>query len=278
MTSTLKLLTQSDKPMFMSMDNGIKDDYIARIFDRLVTSDSHTLYGLFYQGKLVSTAGYSLFAEGTYAMLGRFRSDRKYRGRGFVTEILHHVVAELENDPAIRWIGANTETKNLRARRVLEKIGMTPSDPLRYNVVPRAELEKLPEAAHAWTEISPDSEKMRWIRTLHPSGRLFPFECYYPFPLSGNLLREFPLQKARMFLSPDERRYLLMREDIKGETYTNVIYPFADAGSDRDVLNLVKKEIQNNPGHYGAWFNQHYSDTLLPFSVDSRGEWVLYEK
>ncbi|SDJ61894.1 GNAT family N-acetyltransferase [Salimicrobium halophilum] len=275
MNVTMKQLTEQDKPSFASMSTGIEDDYIARIFERLVTSDVHTLYGMFQQGQLVSTAGYSLFAEGTYAMLGRLRSDLNHRGKGYSTELLHHIIHELRKRGDIEWIGANTETTNPQGRRVLEKLGMTPYGPLTYTVVPRSEFEKLPSSEHEWIEVQSTSEKEEIIKTLHPD-RLFPYECYYPFPLSDALLREFRTDEARLFLHPDEQRYVLLKEDFKGYEYTNVIYPFSDAATERGLHQIVKAYLDDHPDHYGAWFNQTTTDAPLPFKKEARGEWLLY--
>ncbi|SIS43433.1 GNAT family N-acetyltransferase [Salimicrobium flavidum] len=275
MNATLKRLTENDKPLFLSMQTGIEDDYIARIFDRLVSSDSHVLYGLFHQGTLVSTAGYSLFAEGTYAMLGRFRSDENHRGKGFVTEILQHIIAELQTNPDIKWIGANTETTNTQAKRVLEKLGMTPYPPLTYTVVPREEFQKHSEQKHDWTEVTSPEEKIRLVKSLHP-GRLFAYECYYPFPLSSELLREFFQKQTRLFIDPSGSRYVVFTEDIKGQTYTNVIYPWTDAASSPRLHQVIREVLQDHEHHYGAWFNQQHTDPPLPFQTESRGEWVLY--
>ncbi|WP_347862444.1 GNAT family N-acetyltransferase [Salimicrobium sp. PL1-032A] len=114
MDITMKQLTERDKSFFTSMSTGIEDDYIARIFERLVTSESHTLYGMFRGGQLVSTAGYSLFAEGTCAMLGRLRSDINHRGKGYSTELLHHIITELKHRRRVEWIGPTLKRPTLR--------------------------------------------------------------------------------------------------------------------------------------------------------------------
>ncbi|MFC7321988.1 hypothetical protein [Halobacillus campisalis] len=53
----VRKLTLNDLPALTQMDTGIEDDYVIRIFDRLVASPSQELYGLFQEDQLLSLAG-----------------------------------------------------------------------------------------------------------------------------------------------------------------------------------------------------------------------------
>src|SRR5690625_4637027 len=124
MSKVIRKLTLADYPQVEAMQTGIEDDYILPIFDELI-EQPHAIFGLFLNEQLVSFAGYSIFAK-QYAMLGRLRSDMRFRGRGYATEVMSHALEQAKKLKGIKWIGANTQEDNLAARRVLEKVGLSP--------------------------------------------------------------------------------------------------------------------------------------------------------
>ncbi|UOR11750.1 GNAT family N-acetyltransferase [Halobacillus amylolyticus] len=128
----VKKLTLEDLTALEQMNTGIDDDYIIRIYDRLIASNTQELFGLFQDKKLVSIGGYSLFGNKKFAMIGRLRSDRRYQSRGYSTELLIQVMEELHSSSHVKWIGANTHVHNLPTRRVLEKIGLESGPTIHY--------------------------------------------------------------------------------------------------------------------------------------------------
>lgn len=119
MNETIRQLTDDDLQALQDMDTGIDDDYVIRVFDRISTGNNR-LFGLFHDGRLASIGGYTIFA-GSYAMLGRMRSDVRFRGQSLSSRLMAHVRDAALDHPGIRFVGANTQEFNLPARRVLEK-------------------------------------------------------------------------------------------------------------------------------------------------------------
>lgn len=92
MNKTIRELAAEDFPLLQAMDTGIEDDYIKLFFDRFSTG-TNRLYGLFVGDHLASIGGHSVFAS-RYAMLGRMRSDRRFRGKALSTELMSYIERE----------------------------------------------------------------------------------------------------------------------------------------------------------------------------------------
>ena len=76
MKITIRQLQQDDLNHVKSMETGIVDDYLIRVYHR-VSKDASRLYGLFVDNHLASIGGYTIFEE-HYIMLGRMRSDLRF--------------------------------------------------------------------------------------------------------------------------------------------------------------------------------------------------------
>src|SRR5699024_11097771 len=118
------MLHMEDIPLLQNMETGIENDYILRIAGNLMEGNNR-LFGLFANKQLVSFGGYSLFAN-HYAMLGRLRSDRRFKKNGYATQLMRYMRDAAFRLPQVEWVGANTQEDNLSARRVMEKIGSQP--------------------------------------------------------------------------------------------------------------------------------------------------------
>lgn len=77
MEKLIRALTKEDLPSLQAMETGIEDDYVIRVFERISTGNNK-LFGLFSNDQLVSVGGLTVFAK-QYAMLGRMRSDLRFR-------------------------------------------------------------------------------------------------------------------------------------------------------------------------------------------------------
>lgn len=283
MSIKVRKLNINDYAQVLSMDTGIEDDYILSIYDRLIDSPENALYGMFINDKLVSFAGYTIYAN-TYAMLGRLRSDLNYRGRGFATELMSFVLEESLKLNHISWVGANTQENNLATRRVLEKIGLKPFPKL-YGVIAE-EVSSLEAGENSWTLIHNIQRKKEWINKMHVNkNNIFPYECYYPFPASKELFPNAVLSQWSFYENKEKTRFIIMKPHELGDLFLHTVYPWND--------------LMNQPGLWETIANEFHtlkrtteSDTYIwmdlspeavqsfpkehPFKLDS--PWILHGK
>lgn len=223
---TIKTLKLEDYPYLEAMQTGIEDDYVKRIFERLVTTDNNRLFGLFLGEQLASVCGYTIFA-GSYAMIGRIRSDIRFRGMDLATKLTAHVLDAAFQLPHIQWVGANTQEENTPARRVLEKLGLHEHSPLfgaTAQKVPTCELD-----APIWDEIKDIEQKRQWLDRLYiEPGAVFPYECYYLFPASEALFADGIYTEWQFFENHARNRVLILKKDFKKHSYLHAIYPWND--------------------------------------------------
>ena len=225
MDKLIRLLTIDDLSYLEAMETGIKDDYVIRIFEKLVTGDNR-LYGLFWGDKLVSIGGYTIF-EKRYAMIGRMRSDQHYRGNSLSSQLMVQVIEDVFKLPDIQWVGANTQEENLPAQRVLQKLGL-----IEYSTLQEAttkDVSSLEKGACAWQEVYDLERKKKWINQLYvKTGAIFPYECYYAFPASEELFPEEKLMKWSFYENETATRVLITKSDLKDHYYLHTVYPWND--------------------------------------------------
>lgn len=225
MEKQIRQLTLEDLPHVEAMDTGIADDYVKRVFPR-ISSGNNRLYGLFLDGQLVSVGGYSIFAE-SYAMLGRMRSDQRFRGRDLSTQLMVRIIEEVFGLPDIQWVGANTQEENVPARRVLEKLGLVQHAALVGAIT--QDVSILESGGPCWKEIRNPARKKQWVEELYVKSRaIFPYECYYPFPASSNLFSDDKLAEWTFFENSTQNRVLITKKDVKKHTYLHTVYPWSD--------------------------------------------------
>ncbi|SEQ27368.1 GNAT family N-acetyltransferase [Piscibacillus halophilus] len=226
-TIQIRALTLDDLDTYKQMHTGIEDDYIIRIFDRLTTNDEHKVFGLFVDGQLVSIAGYTIFAD-EYAMLGRLRSDLRYTGKGYATQIMQYVVSQLKKLPEIKWIGANTQLHNYSALRVLEKCELPQIKTFHASTLVKPESLSYAKGP-IWTPITSLEEKREWISTIeNKPDIIFPYQAYYPFPASPKLFKDDEIKDWYFFKNPIGDRVLIIYHDQKKYDYAHVVYLWDD--------------------------------------------------
>ncbi|ANU16482.1 GNAT family N-acetyltransferase [Planococcus maritimus] len=280
MNETIRQLTSDDLQALQDMDTGIDDDYVIRVFDRISTG-ANRLFGLFYDGQLASIGGYTVFA-GSYAMLGRMRSDMRFRGLNLSSRLMAHVRDAALTHPGIRFVGANTQESNLPAQRVLEKIGLSRQAELFSAIAPNVEM--LESGAAPWRKIDNDDEKMRWLESVYiHSERVFPFECYYPFPARPELFSGQPLTEWEFYENPSRDRVVITKHDVKKYDYLHTLYPYEDFFDQPGLWETLRTPLENIRLHSeeGAFVWMDLTRTqvdLLPegHPFDLPSPWFLY--
>ncbi|WP_411953797.1 GNAT family N-acetyltransferase [Alkalibacillus sp. S2W] len=258
-TMQIRQLTIDDESLVANMQTGIEDDYVVRVFERLVTHDNQRLYGLFSEGELASIAGYTVY-QGQYGMLGRLRSDQRFLGNGHATSIIQYVINELEQLDHIKWIGANTQLNNFAAKRVLEKLNLPQLEMLYPAVLTQP--EQMPEAnGDTWKELTTLEEKRRWIDPIKQDDSvIFPLESYYPFPASPALLTDDLLENWTFFENDAQDRFVIVKHDQKKNQYAHVVYLWDDLFEQSGLMKTLYDTLNA--------FKQQYGDDLnLRFDI-----------
>ncbi|WP_423188755.1 GNAT family N-acetyltransferase [Alkalibacterium sp. f15] len=282
MTEHIRQLTAADLIYYEKMQTGLDDDYMLPIFDR-ITSGANYLYGLFESDKLLALSGFTLFKD-YYAMLGRLRTDQRFRKSGYGTKIVEYSLNQALAHPDVKWIGANTEQHNQAAQSLLKKVGLPPVK-LLYAAQTTTLEALVTNAASLWKEETNKSTKMNWIRQtyLHPlfDKKVFPLEAYYPFPVSEEMFED-SIDQWHFFENEDKTRCVIMWEEFKGVNYLHVVYPWHDFMNQPGLFNTVQQELSNaqkKDSQTKTWWDFSETDVALlpnnhPFKLDS--PWILH--
>ncbi|WP_033541369.1 GNAT family N-acetyltransferase [Planococcus sp. CAU13] len=282
MEKLIRTLTIDDLPKLKAMETGIEDDYVIRVFDRISTGNNK-LFGLFNDEQLVSVGGLTIFAK-QYAMLGRMRSDLRFRGNDLSTTLMKAVLEEAFKIPEISWVGANTQEENIPAQRVLKKIGLAEHH-VSYGATAR-NLSGLENGQPVWRRIDNIPEKRQWLRRLFvESSAVFPYECYYPFPASEEMFEDSQIAAWNFFENASGDRVLITKKDVKKYYFLQAIYPFDDLMVQNalwDTISFAHKELaQKLPGGARIWMDLTKQQAAQlpdnhPFSLPS--PWILFGK
>lgn len=282
MTMHIRPLETDDYKHVQSMETGIEDDYIPPIFLDLLTPP-HALFGLFVQDQLACFAGYTVFSE-VYVMLGRLRSDRRMRGRGYATKLMHFVVKQALNHKRTHWIGANTEVDNVAAQRVLENIHLKPYPTL--TIAKTKHFSSLPNNGNRWQPIKCLKQKKAWLhQTYHRERKLFPFQPYYPFPASIRLFQDEIINQWNFYENNDKTRFFILKKHQIGESYVQLVYPFLDLFQQDGLWRTIQKQLtafqkeENDPLFLWVDLTEDQRKELPashPFELST--PWVLYGK
>ncbi|MBT2583422.1 GNAT family N-acetyltransferase [Planococcus sp. ISL-109] len=280
MKEAIRPLTGEDFQALQEMQTGIDDDYVIRVFDH-ISNGHNRLFGLFQDGHLASIGGYTIFA-GSYVMLGRMRSDLRFRGLNLSTRLMAHVRNAALEHKGICFVGANTEESNIPAQRVLENIGLAKQSVL--VAATAADVRGLESGAIPWRKVESLEEKMRWLQAVYiRPGRIFPFECYYPFPATADLFSKNQLTHWDFFENPAQDRVVIAKHDVKKYDYLHTLYPWNDLLEQpglwetlRAPLEAIRKDSQE-----GAfiWIDlTHEQVHKLPdgHPFDLSSPWFLY--
>ncbi|WP_181186004.1 GNAT family N-acetyltransferase [Alkalicoccus urumqiensis] len=276
----IRRLTQEDYDLYCGMELGAGRDYIRDVYHRLVESPGR-MYGWFEEGHLAATAGWSLTAD-TFAMLGRLRTDVRFRGRGIAGKLMEEVRALAGQETGAHWIGGFTEIENKPARRVLEQAGLIGGP--EFHIWKRQTLPEVPAEAVPWKEVHDSDEKRRWLEKMYET-RHMPVECYYPFPPEKPLFRSVNTNEWHIVVHPDGKRAAAAVHDQKGNDYLHVLYPWTDADRQPGLwkaLTPVKEALDARLETETIVWIDEYGDQPWVASSTQRWEldssWILYER
>ncbi|GAB3793408.1 GNAT family N-acetyltransferase [Virgibacillus kimchii] len=242
MNQVIRQLYEQDLPIVEGMQTGIEDDYVIRIFERLA-SPPNRLFGLFVDNQLVSMAGYTIYAK-HYAMVGRLRSDIRFKGNGYSTKLTSHVFKEASKEKNIVWVGANTQEHNIPAQRVLEKNRLDQHIYLHGAVTEDTSI--METGAEPWQRITSLERKKKWLEeTYIKSGQPFPFECYYPFPGSRYLFHDKDIAQWNFYENEDRSRFLITKTDQKKHHYLHAVYPWDDITSQKGLWETISRDYRD---------------------------------
>lgn len=266
------------------MDTQLKDDYMLRVFDRL-TSDGNALFGLFQEETLIAVAGYTLFA-GEFAMMGRLRSDSRYRKNGYGTLITDYIYKQVKNNPGIKWIGANTEQHNKPAQKVLKNLAVPHITTLYAAQTDDISGFTAQKERGNWQRVDSVSKKRKWLEKTYLNPQfdkaVFPLEAYYPLPACASLFTDDRLDGWICYENLDSSRAVFMWEEEKGKTYLHVVYPWSDVMTQPGLLSVIEEEFINSKQNSEVstiWIDLTEEEVaLLPDShpFDLPSPWMLH--
>ncbi|MFC2949797.1 GNAT family N-acetyltransferase [Virgibacillus sediminis] len=281
MEPLIRLLTEEDYPLVKGMVTGLEDDYVVRIFDKL-SRDQNRMFGLFMEGRLVSLSGYSIYAN-RYAMLGRLRSHTAYKGYGYSTQLMKHMLDEVFKQEEIQWVGANTQEHNFPAQRVIEKVGLTPQIALHGAVTDH--VNTLHGGNTPWGKVDSLDRKKDWIeKAFIQPERIFPYECYYPFPSSFDLFPDGLLKQWNFYENEEGTRMLITKYDQKKNHYLHTVYPWSDFMKQPglwETISLDFNQLKEQTGGESTyiWMDMTKQEaSTLPddHSFNLPSPWILY--
>lgn len=282
MSEQIRRLTAEDVTYYQKMETGIDDDYMLWAFHRIIDGANY-LFGLFVSDELVALSGFTTFKD-HYAMLGRLRTDQRYRKNGYGTKIVQYSLEQALLHPDVKWIGANTEQHNQASQAVLKKVGLPPVK-LLYAAQAESLKSLIQENASQWKELTDESKKNEWIRKtyLDPSfdKKVFPLEAYYPFPVSEEMF-EGSLSDWHFYENEDKTRYVILWEEYKGSNYLHVVYPWHDFMEQPGLFKTIQEKLevaQENDSETTIWWDLSEADAALlpathPFDLPS--PWILH--
>lgn len=242
----IRRLSLTDNEAVQNMDTAIENDYVKRIFSTLVESD--LLYGAFEGKHLVALAGSTLFAR-HYAVLGRLRTDQRYRGKGFSTQLLQVMLQEIDQLPEVHWIGLATQEDNIAVQKISRRIGLEQLSTFHSCILNEEGMHALKkEKDHGtenWIEVSCSKDKRDLIRlSISEQNELniFPYSCYYPLPYHENLLDDQYLEKCQLWKK--EKRFVCLMADEKGDSYFQMKYFWNDSFEQEGLWAKVIDEAE----------------------------------
>ncbi|KGX92872.1 GCN5 family acetyltransferase [Pontibacillus halophilus JSM 076056 = DSM 19796] len=275
----MRKLTNDDYDSLLHMDTGIQDDYVVRIFPQLVSSNTQALYGLFEGDVMKTVAGYTIFAD-HFAMLGRLRSDRRFYSKGYATELLSYIIQDLRKLDNVQWIGAHTQIENKPARRVLDKLSISPVESTYHAAIDDWQHLGEIDPGTRWEEVTQLHEKKAWIQKLsETSFRIYPYEMYYPFPYVEQLLSDAYIESSAFYVNDDGTRYVMMKEDVKRVRRTHVKYLWDDLHEQRGLWRTIAYEAAKHPNNEAPWIDvlpTVYEALQDEHGMDFSEEWILY--
>lgn len=254
----IRQLTSDDYESFKEMDTGIEDDYVLRIFPHSVHQEA--TFGIFHYDRLVSIAAYTVFA-GQYAILGRVRTDRRYRQNGLSSILLSDLCRKIDHSEKISWVGLATELNNLAMQSISKNLGFSRLSVFTSYIINEDVGALHDRAIKEWYEIDGVAEKRSLLKKVRPDEnplRIFPYECYYPLPFEETLWSDAYLNKCRFLVRED--RFIILMKDTKGSSYLHAKYLFEDLFLEPGLFALLLQESKNQG--LRLWVDLPYSNGL----------------
>ncbi|KGX84424.1 GNAT family N-acetyltransferase [Pontibacillus litoralis] len=271
----VRKLRMDDLKVLKQMETNIDDDYVIRIFPELISRENNTVFGLFNGDQMLAIAGYTTFHH-RYAMLGRLRSDVRYRGNGHATYLLNEIIRYIQHNTKLEWVGAYTQRTNSAARQVIQKLDLKHMTTIQHVKLPLHHLQKDGEV---WEKIT-NTDKIREY-LLSTQNTIFSYEAYYPLPKDRLYLTDAYLSTGSFYIHSKGKRFMFIQEDIKDYVYAHVKYFWDDLHLQAGFWSTVAAHIQSQSNVENIWLNLSptaASSLSSRFVMNSNDEWHLYEK
>lgn len=258
----IRRLRTEDFSTVQEMETGIENDYVVHIFPQSVNREA--TFGLFVDGKLAVIAAYTIFG-GHYAVLGRLRTDLRYRGRGFATRLLSELCRIVDAAEQIHWVGLATELKNTPVHHIAKKLSMDRLSVYYSCVTGHQNVKHLAGSgsgdSREWALVDSNQEKRVLLNTVTPENNplgIFPYECYYSLPYEETLWHDAYL--SRCVFQKKHADFVVLMPDEKGAAYLHVKYfgknIFSESGLWRSILTEAEKTGRE------IWIDLPYPDGL----------------
>lgn len=275
----IRKLTPDDYDALANMRTNIEDDYVVRIFPDLIQREDHSLYGIFENSQLVSIAGYSIFGK-KFAILGRLRSDIRFHSKGFATDILQYIINDLKEIPHIKWVGAATQEPNKAAKKVLDKLDVPAITKYHSLILNNKEIQGTP--GPLWSKVTNTMKKKELLASIKENKlNMFPYECYYPLPVDESLFNEDYLNKCTFYQNPERNRFMIIKDDRKGDWYAHIKYFWNDHFEQPGFWETVTNNLTQHSNDISAWIDfSHEGFKKIPYLKDFNVQepWILYGK
>lgn len=267
----IRKLTVADRKDVRAMETGIEDDYVIRIFSKLVEEDD--MLGYFEGHKLVGIAGMTIY-EGELAVLGRLRTHTNYRGRGIASALMNELKEEAFHSLNMSWAGYATEKNNLAGNRLARCLQMNLEATVVSSRLSPGTVEGTLDTQPYRSDFSRECKK-NYLEELSVTEDLtfFPHSIYYPLPYVPKLTSGY-LDSIEMFQN-DFGTFILMKEE-KGATYLHVKVWNEKTLHSKEFWEIVNAEAEREarsiwidlPTEQAKWLEAHSHQNI----------WHLYGK
>ncbi|MBN8207973.1 GNAT family N-acetyltransferase [Bacillus sp. NTK071] len=213
----IRKLKAADIEDVIGMETGIEDDYVIRIFSKLIEEDY--MLGYFEGDTLVGIAGITIFEE-EVAVLGRLRTHMNYRGRGIASTLMKQLKEEAFHSLGMQWVGYATEKHNKAGNRLARNLQMNfEATIVSSRISPNAVAGTYDTQPYRF-DFSRES-KNKYLEEFSQNEDLpfFPHSIYYPLPYVPTLTTSY-LDTIEMYQN-DLGTFMIMKEE-KGASYLHV--------------------------------------------------------
>ncbi len=270
-TNLIRKLTAADRKDVIAMETGIEDDYVIRIFPKLI--EQHDMLGYFEGPTLVGIAGMTIY-EGEIAVLGRLRTHSNYRGRGIASALMNELKEEAFHSLNLNWACYATEENNIPGNRMARHLQMNLEAIVVSSRISPGTVEGTLDTQPYRSDYSRESKK-KYLEEYSVNEDLdfFPHSIYYPLPYVPNLTDGY-LDSIEMFQN-HSGSFIIMKEE-KGATYLHVKVWNERTLHSKELWQIVNAEAEKEarsiwidlPTEQAKWLEAHSHQTI----------WHLYGK